>query len=78
MKKTAMQEMLEWTRKTFPMDLDTPRLIESKIESLFEIEKKQIMNAYLIGFLVSKDLDMAEPSSFIVEDYYKQAHKQNK
>ena len=44
--KTAMQQMLEWTRKTFPMDLDTPRMIEDKIESLLKVEKEQIKNAY--------------------------------
>jgi len=41
--KTAMQQMLEWTRKTFPMDLDTPRMIEDKIESLLEVEKEQMI-----------------------------------
>jgi hypothetical protein len=45
--KTAMQEMLEWTRKTFPMDLDTPRMIEAKIESLLKAEKE-----YMIGFSI--------------------------
>lgn len=44
-----MQEMLEWTRRTFPMDLDTPRMIEDKIESLFGIEKEQIETAHFIG-----------------------------
>ena len=49
--KTAMQEMLEWTRKTFPMDLDTPRMIEEKIESLLVKEREQIENAYNYGYL---------------------------
>jgi hypothetical protein len=44
--KTAMQEMLEWTRKTFPMDLDTPRMIEDKIESLLKVEKEQMAEKY--------------------------------
>ena len=39
--KTAMQELLEWVRKTLPMDLDTPRMIEDKIESLLPKEKEQ-------------------------------------
>ena len=39
--KTAMQELLEWTRKTLPMDLDTPRMIEAKIKSLLLKEKEQ-------------------------------------
>lgn len=47
-------------------------------EMLLEKEKENIINAYSIGFLVSKDLDMAEPSSYITEDYYNQAHNQNK
>ena len=38
--KTPMQEILEWVRATLPMDLDTPRLIEEKIESLLEKEKE--------------------------------------
>ena len=44
-----MQEMLEWVRATLPMDLDTPRMIEQKIESMLEKEKKVIMNAYIFG-----------------------------
>jgi hypothetical protein len=53
--KTAMQEMLEWTRKTFPMDLDTPRMIEAKIESLLEKEKEQIIDARANGFMSSAE-----------------------
>jgi hypothetical protein len=53
--KTAMQEMLEWTRKTFPMDLDTPRMIEDKIESLLEKEKEQIIDARANGFMSSAE-----------------------
>jgi hypothetical protein len=49
--KTAMQQMLEWTRKTFPMDLDTPRMIEDKIESLLVVEREQIEDAYNYGYL---------------------------
>ena len=41
--KTPMQEMLEWVRATLPMDLDTPRLIEEKIESMLEKEKEVMM-----------------------------------
>ena len=47
--KTPMQEMLEWVRATLPMDLDTPRMIEQKIESMLEKEKEVIMNAYIFG-----------------------------
>ena len=48
---TAMQELLEWTRRTLPMDLDTPRMIEAKIESLLEKERQQIKDAYKNGIL---------------------------
>ena len=44
--KTPMQEMLEWVRATLPMDLDTPRLIEEKIESMFEKEKEFALNLW--------------------------------
>ena len=40
--KTPMQELLEWVRATLPMDLETPRLIEQKIESMLEKEKEQM------------------------------------
>jgi hypothetical protein len=63
--KTAMQEMLEWTRKTFPMDLDTPRMIEDKIESLLEKEKEQIADAFSKG--VDRDY-------IHFEDYYNQTY----
>ena len=38
--KTPMQELLEWIRTTLPMDLDTSRMIEEKIESMLEKEKE--------------------------------------
>ncbi len=41
--KTAMQELLEWVRATLPMDLDTPQMIERKIESMLEKEKETEM-----------------------------------
>ena len=47
--KTAMNELLSWVRKTLPMDLDTPRMIEDKIESLLEKEKEQICDSYVEG-----------------------------
>jgi hypothetical protein len=46
MKQTALQELLQWVRATLPMDLDTPRMIEEKIESLLPMEKEQIEDAY--------------------------------
>ncbi len=44
-----MQELLEWVRKTLPMDLETPRLIERKIESLLEKEKEVMESAWQDG-----------------------------
>ena len=38
-----MQELLEWVRATLPMDLDTPQMIEQKIESMLEKEKEVII-----------------------------------
>ena len=45
-----MQELLEWIRTTLPMDLDTPRMIEQKIESMLEKEKEIIKDAYIKGY----------------------------
>ena len=47
--KTPMQELLEWVRATLPMDLDTPRLIEQKIESMLEKEKEVMESAWQDG-----------------------------
>ena len=47
--KTPMQEMLEWVRATIPMDLDTPRMIEQKIELMLDKEKEVIMDAHIEG-----------------------------
>ena len=47
--KTPIQELLEWIRTTLPMDLETPRMIEQKIESMLEKEKEVITSAYNKG-----------------------------
>lgn len=48
--RTPMQELLGWVRATLPMDLDTPRMIEEKIESLLEKEKEVMIDfAYKFG-----------------------------
>lgn len=47
--QTAMNELLLWVRKTLPMDLDYPRMIEDKIESLIPKEKEQIMDDFMAG-----------------------------
>jgi hypothetical protein len=47
--KTPMNELLEWVRETFPMDLDTPNRIEEKIKSMIEKEKKMIIDTFDYG-----------------------------
>jgi hypothetical protein len=47
--KTPIQELLEWVRATLPMDLDTPRMIEQKIESMLEKEKEFMNGVWLDG-----------------------------
>lgn len=73
--KTAMQEMLEWVRRIFPMDLDTPRMIEDKIESLLEKEKEQLIQAHIDAFdnvvVEFKKRDLAE-------QYYNKKYNQKK
>ena len=44
--KTPMQELLEWVRATLPMDLDTSRMIEEKIQSMLEKEKEVITKTF--------------------------------
>lgn len=70
--KTAMEEMLDWVRKTFPMDLDTPRMIEDKIELLIKKEKDQITEAYNQGTLDG------ESGIIFYPDYYFKTYNQNK
>jgi len=67
--KTPMQELLEWVRATLPMDLETPRLIEQKIQSMLEKEKQQIMDAHSDGALHT---DWDENTDVIenAQDYY--------
>ena len=71
--KTPMQELLEWVRATLPMDLDTPRLIEEKIESMLKKEKEQIVNAYIEGCfdnMLDEKTDKAR-----AEDYYNETYE---
>jgi hypothetical protein len=71
--KTAMQELLEWVRKTLPMDLDTPRMIEDKIESLLPVEKDQIMYAYHDG-QDNIDSDGCLIDDISAEQYYSETY----
>lgn len=72
--KTAMQLMLEWVRKTLPMDLDTPRMIEDKIESLLPIEKKQIKNSFNEGQNNSLDYFIPYNKLTEAEQYYEETY----
>jgi len=65
--KTPIQELLEWVRATLPMDLDTPRMIEQKIESMLEKEKEVIMDAYNSGQQI--------PPFEYAEQYYNKTFK---
>jgi len=57
--KTPMQEMLEWVRATLPMDLDTPQMIERKIESMLEKEK-ELMCEFAEQYFISLGYKSAE------------------
>ena len=69
---TPMQELLEWVRATLPMDLDTPRMIEEKIESMLEKEKEVIIetskNSYIAGYLDNQA--KVDDSMNFPEEYY--------
>jgi len=57
--KTPMQELLEWVRATLPMDLETPRMIEEKIESMLEKEK-EVMCEFAEQYFISLGYKSAE------------------
>ena len=75
--KTAMQELLVWVRATLPMDLDTPILIEQKIESLLEKEKEQIEDAHIEGQRVFDDYPHTEWTNHQAEHYYNETFNTN-
>jgi hypothetical protein len=68
--KTPMQELIEWVRATLPMDLDTPQMIEQKIESMLEKEKHQIVNAYTSNSMIR--------TKSKAEEYYNETYGGNK
>ena len=65
-----MQELLEWVRATLPMDLDTSRMIEAKIESMLEKEKEVIMDAYIEGQRVFDKFPHTQWTNDQAEQYY--------
>ncbi len=69
-----MTQMLEWVRKTFPMDLDTPRMIEEKIESLLKVEKEQIIDARINGH----NAPSSTLKQYDAEQYYNEIYGNDK
>ena len=67
--QTALMELLQWVRATLPMDLDTPRMIEDKIESLLPKEKQEIMNAYKQGQYDSEPIRETDAEQYFNETY---------
>jgi hypothetical protein len=73
--QTALQELLQWVRATLPMDLDTPRMIEEKIESLMDREKDTIRVAYIDGQDdILKDCKCNITHNYNSLDYYKKKY----
>jgi hypothetical protein len=70
--KTAMQELIEWHRKSMRSYSETNKMIET----LLEKEKEQIIDAHLNGqsdHHFSLESRMAE-----AEQHYKEKYNQNK
>ena len=70
--KTPMQELLEWVRATLPMDLDTPTMIECKIESMLEKEKEMIIKTYNHASLHGMLVELAKDEAISAQRYYKE------
>jgi len=68
--RTPMQELLEWVRATLPMDLETPQMIERKIESMLEKEREQIVDAHIEGQRVFDDYPHTQWTNDQAELYY--------
>lgn len=76
--QTAMTQLLQWIRKSFPMDMDTPQIIESQIESLLEIERNQIIIAAARGYLIGEDETFPlEAAKEYGEQYYNETFNIN-
>jgi hypothetical protein len=70
--KTAMQEVLEWVRATLPMDLETPQMIERKIESLLEKEKEMLAGVWLDAQVAYQGDEYIKPSDPTFVEYYEE------
>ena len=69
--QTAINELLVWVRKTLPMDLDYPRMIEDKIESLIPKEKVQIIDAYIKASPRLEDIIKEAAEQYYTKTYNK-------
>ena len=67
--QTALMELLDWVRATLPMDLDAPRMIEEKIESLLPKERGQIIDAHDVGYI-----DSVNKKNETSEQYYNETY----
>ena len=72
--KTAMQELLEWHRKSMRSYSETNKMIEV----LLEKEKEQIIEAYEDGKQNGMDSITNIHMYIIGEMYYNQTYNQNK
>ena len=66
-----MQELLGWVRATLPMDLETPQMIERKIESMLEKEKNMIEDVYVVGY------SDGDNGFYFNDDYYNKTFNTN-
>ena len=73
--KTPMQELLEWVRATLPMDLDTPRMIEEKIESMLPKEEKLIIKTYNHAVLHGMLVELGKEEVISAKQYYNKTFK---
>jgi len=84
--KTAMQELLD-ELKEYQLEFNIPIEVIDMCESQLNVEKEQIMNAYVKGFDISaegwngeygiKDFNNIK-EEIKAEEYYNQTYNQNK
>ena len=72
--KTAMQELIEWHRKSMRSYSETNKMIEV----LLEKEKEQIIDAHIEGQRVFDNHQHTQWTNDQAEEYYNQTYNQNK
>ena len=72
-----MQELLEWIRATLPMDLETPQMIEQKIESMLEKEKEQIMGVWIDAYTTNMKAPTRDNFTMWANNYYNETFNIN-